>query len=142
MDIEIRGHLKPTEALRRHVEKRVSFALGRLQQHVRGVTVWFDDINGPARGGADKSCRIAVALGGQRHSPVVVEEVQSRSAEEGYDALNDRFVNMFEAGIVDPTKVTRAALQNAASVAALMLTTETLITELKDEKKAVEGAVF
>ena len=55
MDIEIRGHLKPTEALRRHVEKRVSFALGRLQQHVRGVTVWFDDINGPARGGASKT---------------------------------------------------------------------------------------
>ena len=75
MDIEIRGHLNPTEALRRHVEKRVSSAVGRVQQHVRGITVWFDDINGPARGGADKSCRIAVALGGQRHAPVVVEEV-------------------------------------------------------------------
>ena len=75
MNIEIRGHLKPTDALRRHLEKRVMSAVGRVQQHVRGITVWFDDINGPARGGADKSCRITVALDGQRHAPVVVEEV-------------------------------------------------------------------
>jgi chaperonin GroEL len=73
---------------------------------------------------------------------VVVAEVLERSGSEGYDALNDRYVDMFEAGIVDPTKVTRAALQNAASVAGLMLTTETLITDLKDEKSVVDGAVF
>lgn len=75
MSIEIRGHLKPTDALRRHVEKRVTAAVGRMQQHIRGVTVWFDDINGPSRGGADKSCRIAITLEGPRQAPVVVEEV-------------------------------------------------------------------
>jgi chaperonin GroEL len=48
---------------------------------------------------------------------------------------------MFTAGIVDPAKVTRVALQNAASVASLMLTTETLITEIKDKEKEIEGAV-
>ena len=48
---------------------------------------------------------------------------------------------MFEAGIVDPTKVTRAALQNAASVAGLMLTTETLITDLKDDQPHIVGSV-
>lgn len=73
---------------------------------------------------------------------VVVAEVLDRAGSEGYDALNDRYVDMFEAGIVDPTKVTRAALQNAASVAGLMLTTETLITDLKDEASVVDGAVF
>jgi chaperonin GroEL len=76
-----------------------------------------------------------------KNGGVVVEEVLSRSGAEGYDALKDRYVDMFEAGIVDPTKVTRAALMNAASVAGLMLTTETLITDLKDEKQLILGAV-
>ena len=49
-------------------------------------------------------------------------------------------VSMYDAGIIDPVKVVRCALQNAASIAGLMLTTETLITDLKDEKKAAAGA--
>ena len=53
----------------------------------------------------------------------------------GYDALNDRFVNMFEAGIIDPTKVARSAIQNAGSVAATLLTTEVLIVEEEDKNK-------
>jgi chaperonin GroEL len=77
-----------------------------------------------------------------KNGGVIVEEVNERGDTEGYDALRDRFVDMFEAGIVDPTKVTRAALQNAASVASLMLTTETLITDLKDDKKLIQGAVI
>jgi chaperonin GroEL len=48
-------------------------------------------------------------------------------------------VDMFEAGIIDPTKVTRTALQNAASVASLLLTTEALITEIPEKKKAPAG---
>ena len=82
-----------------------------------------------------------IAMNAGKNGGVIVEEVGERSGSEGYDALQDRFVDMFEAGIVDPTKVTRAALQNAASVASLMLTTETLITDLKDAE-AIEGAVF
>jgi len=54
---------------------------------------------------------------------------------KGYDALNDKFVNMFEAGIVDPVKVTRSALQNAASIAGILLTTEAAIVEKPEEKK-------
>ncbi|WP_427338035.1 chaperonin GroEL [Caloranaerobacter sp. DY30410] len=55
---------------------------------------------------------------------VIVEKVKSSEKGIGFDALNERYVNMIEAGIVDPTKVTRSALQNAASVAAMVLTTE------------------
>jgi chaperonin GroEL len=55
--------------------------------------------------------------------------------EWGFDAQNDRFVNMIEAGIIDPTKVVRSALQNAASIAGLMLTTEAVVNELPDEDK-------
>jgi chaperonin GroEL len=56
----------------------------------------------------------------------------------GYDANTGQFVNMFKAGIIDPAKVARTALQNAASVAALMLTTNVLVTDLKDEDKDKE----
>ena len=51
----------------------------------------------------------------------------------GYDALNGKYVNMIDAGIIDPTKVTRSALQNAASIAAMVITTETLIVDKKEE---------
>jgi chaperonin GroEL len=83
-----------------------------------------------------------IAENAGKNGGVVVEEVNGSEGSHGYDALNDCYVDMFEAGIVDPTKVTRAALLNAASVASLMLTTETLITDLDDEKKASQGAVF
>jgi chaperonin GroEL len=60
----------------------------------------------------------------------------------GYDANTAKFVNMFKAGIIDPAKVARTALQNAASVAALMLTTNVLITDLKEkDEEPVQGAV-
>ncbi|HUZ87575.1 MAG TPA: TCP-1/cpn60 chaperonin family protein [Candidatus Baltobacterales bacterium] len=52
--------------------------------------------------------------------------------------MSNRFVNMFEAGIVDPAKVTRAALQNAASIAAMVLTTEAMITEIPETNAARE----
>jgi chaperonin GroEL len=59
------------------------------------------------------------------------------SAENiGYDALNDAFVDMFEAGIVDPAKVTRFALQNAASISGLLLTTEALIVDIPEKSSS------
>lgn len=67
---------------------------------------------------------------------VVVAEVKKAGVGVGYDAANDNYVNMIEAGIVDPAKVTRSALQNAASIAAMVLTTETLVAD----KPAPEGA--
>ncbi len=76
---------------------------------------------------------------------VVVEEVKEKSTNIGFDANTSEFVDMFERGIIDPTKVARIALQNAASIAGLMLTTEVMITELKegeDDEPPVEGSVF
>jgi chaperonin GroEL len=75
---------------------------------------------------------------------VVAEEVKGHKADVGFNANTGEYVDMFEAGIVDPTKVTRSALQNAASIAALMLTTEAMITSIKeDEEKGarVEGSI-
>jgi chaperonin GroEL len=72
---------------------------------------------------------------------VVVDEILSRPKTHGYDAQNDKYVDMFEAGIIDPAKVCRVALQNAASVAGLMLTTNVLLTEYKEDKhEDIEGA--
>src|SRR3989344_5318655 len=67
---------------------------------------------------------------------IVVQKVASMSALEGYDAREDVYVNMVEKGIVDPTKVVRCALQFAASIAGLLLTTEAIITEEEQEKAA------
>jgi chaperonin GroEL len=70
---------------------------------------------------------------------VIVEHVKGYKGEEkftGYDVDAEKFVDMFKAGIIDPTKVARTALQNAASVASLLLTTEALITEIPEKKKA------
>ncbi|AGA27363.1 chaperonin GroEL [Singulisphaera acidiphila] len=76
---------------------------------------------------------------------VVAEEVKSREGAIGFNANTGEYVDLFKAGIVDPTKVTRSALQNAASIAALMLTTEAMITNIKDDEKdgasRVEGSV-
>jgi chaperonin GroEL len=72
---------------------------------------------------------------------VVVDETLNRPDSEGFDALTCKWVDLAAAGIIDPTKVVRTALQNAASIAGLMLTTHTLVTSVKDEEEAVEGAV-
>ncbi|MGM9637288.1 MAG: chaperonin GroEL [Eubacteriales bacterium] len=72
---------------------------------------------------------------------VVVDKIQrSRKKGYGFDAYNEKYVDMVEEGIVDPTKVTRSALQNAASIAATVLTTEALVSDLKEDKKAEEAA--
>ncbi len=64
---------------------------------------------------------------------VIVEKVRAEEDGVGFDALNEKYVNMIEAGIVDPTKVTRSALQNAASVAAMVLTTEGAVVDVEKE---------
>jgi chaperonin GroEL len=70
---------------------------------------------------------------------IIVEKVKTSEAGIGFDALNQTYVNMIDAGIVDPTKVTRSALQNAASVAAMVLTTESAVTDIKDENEGMGG---
>ena len=66
---------------------------------------------------------------------LVVERVRSSKEDSfGYNALTDTYENLVQAGVIDPTKVTRTALQNAASIASLLLTTEALIVEKKEDK--------
>ncbi|HUO63792.1 MAG TPA: TCP-1/cpn60 chaperonin family protein, partial [Terriglobales bacterium] len=67
---------------------------------------------------------------------VVVEKIKaSKDVAHGFNAESNEYVNMIQAGIIDPTKVERVALQNAASIASLLLTTEAVITELAEEKQ-------
>ena len=63
---------------------------------------------------------------------VIVKEVEGKKGNQGYDVASGKYVDMLAAGILDPTKVTRSALQNAASIAGLMLTTECLVTEIPE----------
>ncbi|MGI6263593.1 MAG: chaperonin GroEL [Succiniclasticum sp.] len=68
---------------------------------------------------------------------VIVDKVKHSKKGVGFDALHEKYVDMIDAGIVDPTKVTRSALQNAASIAAMVLTTETLVADKPEPKPAV-----
>ncbi len=73
------------------------------------------------------------------HGEVVVDQVRGMKVGFGYDALKGEYGDMFEKGIVDAAKVTRSALENAASIAKMVLTTETLITDLPEKKDASAG---
>lgn len=79
----------------------------------------------------------AIARNAGAKADVVVDCVLEKDGAYGYDALNSKYVDMFQAGIVDPAKVTRSALTNAASVASMLLTTEAAVVELPEEKPAV-----
>jgi chaperonin GroEL len=66
---------------------------------------------------------------------IVVQNVRDKKGDSGYDARNDEYVKMFDAGIIDPAKVARVAVENAASIAGMVLTTEAAITEIPEEEK-------
>jgi chaperonin GroEL len=75
-----------------------------------------------------------IARNAGQEDSVIIAKVKDDGGNIGYDAREERFIDMFEAGIPDPTKVVRVALQNAASIAALMITTETLIAEIPEKE--------
>ena len=75
-----------------------------------------------------------IARNAGKEDSVIIAKVKEEGGNVGYDARAERFIDMFEAGIPDPTKVVRVALQNAASIAALMITTETLIAEIPEKE--------
>lgn len=77
-----------------------------------------------------------IATNAGAEASVVVEKVRSSAMEIGYDALNEKYVDMIKVGIVDPTKVTRSALQNAASVASTFLTTEAAVVDIPEKNPA------
>ncbi|NOY80667.1 MAG: chaperonin GroEL [Kiritimatiellaeota bacterium] len=76
-----------------------------------------------------------IAINAGEEGSIVVQKVHSLEDNHGYDAQTGEYVDMLEAGIIDPTKVTRAALQNSASVAGLLITTECLVTEIPEKEK-------
>jgi chaperonin GroEL len=75
-----------------------------------------------------------IANNAGKEGSVIVQQVRASEPGVGYDALHDRYVDMCDAGIVDPAKVTRSALQNAASIAGMVLTTEAVITEIPEKR--------
>ena len=78
-----------------------------------------------------------IAINAGKEGSVIVEKLKEQKAGIGYNAATDEWVDMIEAGIVDPTKVTRSALQNAASVSALLLTTEAVVADKPEENNDV-----
>lgn len=88
----------------------------------------------------DAPTRQIVANAGEEGS-VVVDQIKERSGKVGYDAVKGEYVDMVKVGIIDPAKVTRSALQNAASVAGTLLMTNVTLTDLKDDEEPVAGSV-
>jgi chaperonin GroEL len=78
----------------------------------------------------------ALADNGGVEGSIIVQEVKKRKGNDGYNVATNVYEDLVKAGVVDPKKVTRTALQNAASIAGLLLTTECLITELPEKKEA------
>jgi chaperonin GroEL len=82
-----------------------------------------------------------IATNAGHEGSIVVQHVKAMTGDEGFNAQTDRYENLVEAGVIDPTKVVRSALQNAASVAGLLLTTEAVICQLADDA-APAGASY
>jgi len=76
-----------------------------------------------------------IATNAGKEGNIVVAKVKELGAEVGYNAQTDAFENLIEAGVIDPTKVVRCAIQNASSIAALMLTTEAVVADIPEKKK-------
>src|SRR5215204_4107846 len=87
----------------------------------------------------EEPCRWIATNAGQEGS-IVVQKVKDGKGEEGYNASTDKYENLVGAGVIDPVKVVRTALQNASSIASLLLTTEALVSEIPEEKKEAAGA--
>jgi chaperonin GroEL len=105
-------------------------ALNAEGEEAVGVSILRKALEAPIR---------AIAENAGKDGSVVAEEVKKRTGSEGYNAAQDRYEDMLVAGIVDPAKVTRSALQNAASIAAMFLTTECVITDLPKKEEPAAG---
>ena len=76
-----------------------------------------------------------IATNAGHEGSIVVQRVKDMKDEEGFNAQTEQYENLVQAGVIDPTKVVRSALQNAASIASLLLTTEAVITQIPEENK-------
>ena len=76
-----------------------------------------------------------IASNASQEGSIVVQKVREMKDDEGFNALTDTYENLVKVGVIDPAKVVRSALQNASSIASLLLTTEALICDIHEEKK-------
>jgi chaperonin GroEL len=113
-----------------NAQRVLTSGLGLADDQATGVNIVRKALEEPSR-------QIAANAGVE--GSVIIEEIRKGKPGHGYDALNNQYTDMFKAGIVDPAKVTRSALQNAASIAAMVLTTEAVITEIPENKGAAPG---
>ncbi len=111
-------------------------ALLRAQQAVEAMKSAGDEAVGVAiiRRALEEPLR-QIAGNAGLEGAVVVAKVREQKTDEGFNALTETYENLVEAGVIDPTKVVRSALQNAASIASLLLTTEALVSEIPEEKE-------
>jgi chaperonin GroEL len=111
-------------------------ALIRAQKALDNVKAEGDELIGVniIRRAVEQPLRTLVENAGGEGS-VVVNEVKRLTGSEGYNVATGEYTDLLKAGVVDPTKVTRTALQNAASISGLLLTTEVVITELPEKEK-------
>jgi chaperonin GroEL len=111
-------------------------ALLRAQKTVEGLKSEGDEAVGAAivRRALEEPLRQIAGNAGYEGA-VVVAKVREMPTDEGFNALTDQYENLVESGVIDPTKVVRSALQNAASIASLLLTTEALVSEIPEEKE-------
>jgi chaperonin GroEL len=117
-------------------------ALIRAQRALKGIKLDTDEQIGVEiiKRAVEEPLRMIVHNAGGEGS-IVLEKVRaSKDDKFGYNALTDTYEDLMAAGVIDPTKVTRTALQNAASIAGLMLTTEAIVVEKKEEKSAAPAA--
>jgi chaperonin GroEL len=115
-------------------------ALLRCQKSLDGLKLKGDEATGVdiVRRAIEAPLRTLAANAGVEGA-LIVEQVKNGKGGEGYNVATGKFEDLIASGVVDPTKVTRSALQNAASISGLLLTTECLITELPEEKKGDGG---
>jgi len=111
-------------------------ALLRAQKSVDGVKADGDEKVGVSivRRALEEPLR-QIAGNAGLEGAVVVAKVREQKTDEGFNALTDTYENLVEAGVIDPTKVVRSALQNASSIASLLLTTEALVSEIPEDKE-------
>jgi len=114
-------------------------ALLRAAKALDSLTLSGDEATGVGivRRALEEPIRQIVANAGLEGSVIVEKVMANKGVAHGFDAESNEYVDMIHAGIIDPTKVERVALQNAASIASLLLTTEALVTDLPEKAGAM-----
>ena len=114
-----------------HVLKQIENLTSEVSDEQVGINIILKALEEPIR---------QIAYNAGVEGSIIIDKVKSSEAGIGYDALNGKYVNMVENGIVDPAKVTRTALQNAASVASTFLTTESAVVDIPEKDKSMAPA--